>query len=163
MTVDDKVWMIELIRGMRVDHAMLLLYPKVQRRNLFSFRIVPVDHLELQDPSEMTTVTGSVRASYENLNHTKAYLIDNGIVLFLWIGLGVAEAWVQDIFGVNSIAMLDTENVGPRKRKLFVVREKDALEPWMKKFLVEDRSGPNVMSYVDFLCYIHREIRNILS
>ncbi|EYC09050.1 hypothetical protein Y032_0062g3323 [Ancylostoma ceylanicum] len=176
MTVDDKVWMIELIRGMRVDHAMLLLYPK----------IVPVDHLELQDPSEMTTVTGSVRASYENLNHTKAYLIDNGIVLFLWIGLGVAEAWVQDIFGVNSIAMLDTENaqipekdnarsrglrravellqeVGPRKRKLFVVREKDALEPWMKKFLVEDRSGPNVMSYVDFLCYIHREIRNILS
>ncbi|RCN32926.1 Sec23/Sec24 trunk domain protein [Ancylostoma caninum] len=176
MTVDDKVWMIELIRGMRVDHAMLLLYPK----------IVPVDHLELQDPSEMTTVTGSVRASYENLNHTRAYLIDNGIVLFLWIGLGVAEAWVQDIFGVNSIAMLDTENaqipekdnarsrglrravellqeVGPRKRKLFVVREKDALEPWMKKFLVEDRSGPNVMSYVDFLCYIHREIRNILS
>ncbi|VDM70407.1 unnamed protein product [Strongylus vulgaris] len=27
--------------------------------------------------------------------------------------------------------------VGPRKRKLFVVREKDALEPWMKKFFVE--------------------------
>nr|CDJ83047.1 Protein SEC-24.1 [Haemonchus contortus] len=53
--------------------------------------------------------------------------------------------------------------VGPRKRKLFVIREKDALEPWMKKFLVEDRSGPNVMSYVDFLCYIHREIRNILT
>ncbi|ETN83329.1 Sec23/Sec24 trunk domain protein [Necator americanus] len=176
MTVDDKVWMIELIRGMRVDHAMLLLYPK----------IVPVDHLELHDPSELTNVTGSIRASYENLVHSKAYLIDNGIVLFLWIGLGVAEAWVQDIFGVNNVAMLDTENaqipekdnarsrglrravellqeVGPRKRKLFVVREKDALEPWMKKFLVEDRSGPNVMSYVDFLCYIHREIRNILS
>ncbi|KHJ89816.1 Sec23/Sec24 trunk domain protein [Oesophagostomum dentatum] len=55
------------------------------------------------------------------------------------------------------------QEVGPRRRKLFVVREKDALEPWMKKFFVEDRSGPNVMSYVDFLCYIHREIRNILS
>ncbi|WKY05978.1 hypothetical protein Q1695_006296 [Nippostrongylus brasiliensis] len=176
MTVDDKVWMIELIRGMRVDHSMLLLYPK----------IAPVDHLELQDPQEITSITGTVRASYDNLSNTKAYLIDNGIVLFLWIGLGVAEAWIQDIFGVNSVAMLDTENAqipekdnarsrglrravellqetGPRKRKLFVVREKDALEPWMKKFLVEDRSGPNVMSYVDFLCYIHREIRNILA
>ncbi|VDM56296.1 unnamed protein product [Angiostrongylus costaricensis] len=182
MTVDDKVWMIELIRGMRMDHSMLLLYPK----------IVPVDHLELQDPSEMTSVAGSVRASYENLSNTKAYLIDNGIVLFLWIGLSVAAAWVNDIFGVNSVAMLDTENVcihiqvqipekdnarsralrrvvellqevGPRRRKMFVVREKDALEPWMKKFLVEDRSGPNVMSYVDFLCYIHREIRNLLA
>lgn len=176
MTVDDKVWMIELIRGMRIDHTMLLLYPK----------ITPVDHLELQDPSEITAIASTVRASYDNLSNTKAYLIDNGIVLFLWIGLGVAEAWVQDIFGVNNVTMLDTENVqipekdnarsrglrravellqevGPRKRKLFVIREKDALEPWMKKFLVEDRSGPNVMSYVDFLCYIHREIRNILA
>ncbi|KAJ1352234.1 Protein transport protein Sec24C [Parelaphostrongylus tenuis] len=176
MTVDDKVWMIELIRGMRMDHSMLLLYPK----------IVPVDHLEVQDPSEMTSVAGSVRASYENLSSTKAYLVDNGIVLFLWIGLGVAATWVNDVFGVNNVAMLDTENaqipekdnarsrglrraveliqeVGPRKRKLFIVREKDALEPWMKKFLVEDRSGPNVMSYVDFLCYIHREIRNLLA
>ncbi|VDO22276.1 unnamed protein product [Haemonchus placei] len=178
MTVDDKVWMIELIRGMRIDHTMLLLYPK----------IAPVDHLELQDPQEITSIASSVRASYDNLSNTKAYLIDNGIVLFLWIGLGVAESWIQDIFGVNSVAMLDTENVsaqipekdnprsrglrravellqevGPRKRKLFVIREKDALEPWMKKFLVEDRSGPNVMSYVDFLCYIHREIRNILT
>lgn len=34
MTVDDKVWMIELIRGMRIDHTMLLLYPK------FVFRAV---------------------------------------------------------------------------------------------------------------------------
>uniref|UniRef100_A0A0K0DEP8 SECA_MOTOR_DEAD domain-containing protein n=1 Tax=Angiostrongylus cantonensis TaxID=6313 RepID=A0A0K0DEP8_ANGCA len=169
MTVDDKVWMIELIRGMRMDHSMLLLYPKT---------------------------TGSVRNDIKvdlpkfclncYSSEFQAYLIDNGIVLFLWIGLGVAAAWVNDIFGVNSVAMLDTENVqipekdngrsralrrvvellqevGPRRRKLFVVREKDALEPWMKKFLVEDRSGPNVMSYVDFLCYIHREIRNLLA
>ncbi|KJH44857.1 Sec23/Sec24 trunk domain protein [Dictyocaulus viviparus] len=176
MTVDDKVWMIELIRGMRMDHTMLLLYPK----------IVPVDHLELLDPSEITSVVGSIRASYENLSHTKAYLIDNGIVLFLWIGLGINETWMNEIFGVNSVAMLDTENAyipekdntrsrglrrvielvqqtGPRSRKLFIVREKDALEPWMKKFLVEDRTGPNAMSYVDFLCYIHREIRNVLA
>lgn len=46
--------------------------------------------------------------------------------------------------------------------KLFIIRQQDALEAWMKKFLVEDRSSA-MPSYVDFLCNIHREIRTLLS
>lgn len=44
------------------------------------------------------------------------------------------------------------------------------MEAVFKHFLVEDGSGGAVIgdnlsasSYVDFLCYIHREIRNMLS
>lgn len=37
------------------------------------------------------------------------------------------------------------------------------LEPWFRKYLVEDKGADGSPSYVDFLCAIHREIRNILS
>uniref|UniRef100_A0A1I7XDG4 Gelsolin-like domain-containing protein n=1 Tax=Heterorhabditis bacteriophora TaxID=37862 RepID=A0A1I7XDG4_HETBA len=108
----------------------------------------------------MTSLTNAVRGSIEYLDKSKAYFIDNGVLLFLWIGLGVAEAWVQDVFGANSVALLNTENhiipekdnprsrgirramellqrKGLRRRNVFIVREGDSLEPWMKKFLVE--------------------------
>lgn len=50
-----------------------------------------------------------------------------------------------------------------RHHKLFIIKQNDALESWMKKFLVEDRYASNSSSYVEFLCELHREIRKLLS
>lgn len=173
MTVDDKSWMQEQIRGMRVENSLPLIYP----------RVYAVSDLTVQDGETETPPLKQIRASSEYLETNKAYLVDNGQILFVWVGLGVPDEWVRDVFGANSVATIDTEthripekdnarSRGLRKaiaqveagrcRKHFVIREKDPLEPWMKKFLVEDKSG-NSISYVDFLCHIHREIRNILS
>lgn len=38
-------------------------------------------------------------------------MIDTGVCLFIWIGLGVAAAWVQEVFGAQAVTMIDTENV----------------------------------------------------
>lgn len=35
----------------------------------------------------------------------------------------------------RAVQLMEAE--GKRTRKLFIIRERDALEPWMKKFLVE--------------------------
>jgi len=43
--------------------------------------------------------------------------------------------------------------------RLRVVRKGDALEPLFLSSLLEDRS-PTGMSYVEFLCHIHRQIQN---
>ncbi len=43
--------------------------------------------------------------------------------------------------------------------RLRVVRKGDALEPAFLNSLLEDRS-PSGMSYVEFLCHIHRQIQN---
>lgn len=56
---------------------------------------------------------GCVRAAYEYFNNEKAYLMCNGIMMFLWIGLGVSQEWVQDVFNANSVAQLNTESVSP--------------------------------------------------
>jgi protein transport protein SEC24 len=47
--------------------------------------------------------------------------------------------------------------------QLTIVRQRDKLEPWFNHFLVEDKGHSGSASYVDFLCHIHKEIRNLLS
>uniref|UniRef100_A0A8C9CE42 SEC24 homolog C, COPII coat complex component n=1 Tax=Phocoena sinus TaxID=42100 RepID=A0A8C9CE42_PHOSS len=50
-----------------------------------------------------------------------------------------------------------------RYMKLIVVKQEDKLETLFKHFLVEDKSLSGGASYVDFLCHMHKEIRQLLS
>ncbi|EHB17485.1 Protein transport protein Sec24C [Heterocephalus glaber] len=50
-----------------------------------------------------------------------------------------------------------------RYMKLIVVKQEDKLEMLFKNFLVEDKSLSGGESYVDFLCHMHKEIRQLLS
>ena len=43
------------------------------------------------------------RASIERLADNGAYLVENGISLFLYIGLQVDAGWIKDIFDVDSL------------------------------------------------------------
>ncbi|EFO19073.1 Sec23/Sec24 trunk domain-containing protein [Loa loa] len=175
ISVDDRAYLMHLIPSLRTEDALTLLYPTV----------FPISDLILeQQPTEITLPT-CIRASYDNLLPEKAYMIFNGIMMFLWIGLKVPQDWVQDVFNSNSVAHLNVENhVVPerdnarsravryviervnvnrlRHMKLFMIRQQDALEAWMKKFLVEDRTS-SMPSYVEYLCNIHREIRGLLT
>ena len=44
-----------------------------------------------------------------------------------------------------------------------VVKQRDKLENVMRNFLVEDRGMNGSTGYVEFLCHIHKEIRNVSS
>lgn len=44
-----------------------------------------------------------------------------------------------------------------------VVRARDKLESVLRHYLIEDRSGNGASSYVEFLIYLHKEIRALLS
>ncbi|XP_008475135.1 protein transport protein Sec24C isoform X2 [Diaphorina citri] len=107
--------------------------------------------------------------------------------MFLWVGQSVNNQWVESVFGVPSPAHIDPDRPGlpeldnalnrrvhdvidhvrstrPRSMRLTVVRQKDKLEVVLRQFLIEDRGHTELqMSYVDFLCHIHKEIRNQLS
>lgn len=47
--------------------------------------------------------------------------------------------------------------------KVTVVRSRDKLENVLRHYLIEDRSGNGMASYVDYLCHLHKEIRALLS
>lgn len=44
-----------------------------------------------------------------------------------------------------------------------LVRSRDKLENVLRHYLIEDRSGNGMASYVDYLCHLHKEIRALLS
>uniref|UniRef100_A0AC34QJP2 Protein transport protein Sec24C n=1 Tax=Panagrolaimus sp. JU765 TaxID=591449 RepID=A0AC34QJP2_9BILA len=180
MTVDDRTWLMSMVPSMRVDLAIRGLYPLV----------LPLTKLKevLTENSNVSVFNAisPVRASYEFLNPSEVYLIENGMIGFIWIGHNAPQDFCSEIFNVATLQHLDTEthhipvrenpsNVAlhnllaqlnknrPYSLKTFIIKQQDSLESWMKKFLVEDKYATGSASYVDFLCEIHREIRTIIS
>uniref|UniRef100_A0A914Z9F9 Protein transport protein Sec24C n=1 Tax=Panagrolaimus superbus TaxID=310955 RepID=A0A914Z9F9_9BILA len=176
LNVDDRVWLLQLIPSMRTDICMRNLYPQ----------ILPITNLEIAENNSQLIMPTPIRASYDYMNSNEVYFIENGIVGFIWIGLGAPIQFINDVFNAQSIQHLDTEsqvlperdndrnravrklisNVNasrPLRLKIFIIKQQDSLESWMKKFLVEDKYAANTVSYVDFLCQLHRQIRGLLS
>jgi protein transport protein SEC24 len=101
ITVDDRAWMMNLIPSMRVDEAMRLLYPNV----------MPLTSLSLESPDQSIEFPSPVRASMEFLQQTEAYLIENGLLCFIWVGSAVSVEWLQEVFDARGLDRLDTESV----------------------------------------------------
>ena len=45
--------------------------------------------------------------------HLYCYLCiaENGLITYLWIGMNVSTEWVQNVFGVQSVAQIDIDKV----------------------------------------------------
>uniref|UniRef100_A0A1I8ADC1 Gelsolin-like domain-containing protein n=1 Tax=Steinernema glaseri TaxID=37863 RepID=A0A1I8ADC1_9BILA len=102
LTVDDRAWQMQLVESCRVDAALELLYPRIFEMSSMSSAGTNADEF---------TVPTCVRASYENLQSDKAYLIENGLFIFLWVGSTVVQEWITDVFNAPSFTALDSESV----------------------------------------------------
>uniref|UniRef100_A0A5F9DIH8 SEC24 homolog C, COPII coat complex component n=1 Tax=Oryctolagus cuniculus TaxID=9986 RepID=A0A5F9DIH8_RABIT len=162
----------ELVTSIDVAETNVFFYP----------RLLPLT----KSPIESTTEPPAVRASEERLSSGDIYLLENGLNLFLWVGASVQQGVVQSLFSVASFSQITSGlSVLPvldnplskkvrglidslraqrsRYMKLIVVKQEDKLEMLFKHFLVEDKSLSGGASYVDFLCHMHKEIRQLLS
>jgi len=172
ISTDDRSYLMHLVNSMDVTMSNVFFYPR-----LLPFHTLDMDSNDLPN---------AIRCSIERLDDTGIYLLENGLSMFLWIGHSVDPKMIQDIFAVQSAAQVDIDKVkvleldnpvsrrlcemiaklrSERSRylKMTIVRQRDKLEPWFNHFLVEDKGMNSGSSYVDFLCHVHKEIRNILS
>ncbi|XP_043332483.1 protein transport protein Sec24C isoform X2 [Cervus canadensis] len=172
VTTDDRAYVRQLVTSMDVAETNVFFYP----------RLLPLT----KSPIENTTEPPAVRASEERLSNGDIYLLENGLNLFLWVGASVQQGVVQSLFGVSSFSQITSglsvlpvlDNLLSKKvrglidslraqrsryMKLIVVKQEDKLEMLFKHFLVEDKSLSGGASYVDFLCHMHKEIRQLLS
>ncbi|XP_048763723.2 protein transport protein Sec24C-like isoform X2 [Ostrea edulis] len=172
ISTDDRSYLMHKLNAMDVASSQVFFYPS----------LIPMHDLD----SHGDRVPTAVRCSMERLRDNGVYLLENGISMFLWIGHNVEPHWVQQVFSVQSAAQIDIDKCklleldNPvsqklkdminsirsercRYMKLTIVRQRDKLEPWFNHFLVEDKGHSGSASYVDFLCHIHKEIRNLLS
>ncbi|XP_043837573.1 protein transport protein Sec24C isoform X1 [Dromiciops gliroides] len=172
VTTDDRAYVRQLVTSMDVAETNVFFYP----------RLLPLTKVPLESSAEPP----AIRASEERLSKGDVYLLENGLSLFLWVGASVQQGVVQNLFSVPSFSQITSglsvlpvlENpLSKRVRdlidsfraqrsrymKLMVVKQEDKLEMLFKHFLVEDKSLSGGASYVDFLCHMHKEIRQLLS
>lgn len=169
---DERSYLIHLTNSMPVADTNVFFYP----------RLLPLHDLDFDSDA----LPKAIRCSYERLHDTGIYLIENGLMMMMWVGMNANPEWVQSLFGVHSVAQIDIDKTqlqeldnpisrhvrmvikkirSQRNRclKLTIVRQRDKLEPVFQQYLVEDRGASGTSSYVEYLCHIHKEIRQLLS
>lgn len=50
-----------------------------------------------------------MRVSYDRLKDDGIYLLENGLLMFLWIGQNVPQTQIQNLFGSSSIQQMNIE------------------------------------------------------
>ncbi|KAM3591988.1 uncharacterized protein V6R79_010919 [Siganus canaliculatus] len=170
VSLDDRAYLRQLISCMDVAESHVFFYP----------RLLPLSKLE------SGSLPVAVRDSEERLSKGGVYLLETGLHLFLWVGASVQQELLLNIFGTPSFSQIDPNLTSlpvldnpfsqrlreivdsfraerSRYMKLMVVKQEDRTELIFKHFLVEDKSASGGASYVDFLCHMHKEIRQLLS
>ncbi|KAL6475430.1 hypothetical protein MHYP_G00164700 [Metynnis hypsauchen] len=172
VSLDDRAYLRQLVSAMDVAESHVFFYP----------RLLPVHKLDV----ESDTLPVAVRDSEERLSKGGIYLLETGLNLFLWVGANAQQELLQNIFGTPAFSQIDSNMTSlpildnpyskrvreivesfraqrSRYMKLMVVKQEDKLELIFKHFLVEDKNNSGGASYVDFLCHMHKEIRQLLS
>ncbi|XP_054028522.1 protein transport protein Sec24D [Dryobates pubescens] len=169
---DERAHQRQLVLSMGVADTQLLFYPQ----------LLPIHSL---DPKS-DVVPAAIRCSEERLSEGGAFLLANGLTLFLWLGVSAPPELIQGLFNVPSFAHISTEATSlpdldnpvskklksilehlqsqkPYTMKLVIVKQREQPEMLFRQLLVEDKSIYGGASYVDFLCCIHKEICQLLS
>uniref|UniRef100_A0A452U830 SEC24 homolog C, COPII coat complex component n=1 Tax=Ursus maritimus TaxID=29073 RepID=A0A452U830_URSMA len=175
VTTDDRAYVRQLVTSMDVAETNVFFYP----------RLLPLVRLRGSE-GLILSVSDTSEFVFNLLSNGDIYLLENGLNLFLWVGASVQQGVVQSLFSVSSFSQITSGlSVLPvldnplskkvrglidslraqrsRYMKLIVVKQEDKLEMLFKHFLVEDKSLSGGASYVDFLCHMHKEIRQLLS
>uniref|UniRef100_A0A8C7X3I3 SEC24 homolog C, COPII coat complex component n=1 Tax=Oryzias sinensis TaxID=183150 RepID=A0A8C7X3I3_9TELE len=164
VSLDDRAYLRQLISCMDVAETHVFFYP----------RLLPLVRVKL----ESGALPVAVRDSEERLSKGGVYLLETGLHLFLWVGASEKGSFLSECCFVFQTSLPVLENpISQRLReiidsfraqrsrymKLILVKQEDRAELMFKHFLVEDKSASGGASYVDFLCHMHKEIRQLLS
>ncbi|XP_070608180.1 protein transport protein Sec24C isoform X2 [Erythrolamprus reginae] len=172
VTTDDRSYIRQLVSSMDVAETHVFFYP----------RLLPLTKIEYSSDS----LPIAIRNSEERLSKGDIYVLENGLNIFLWVGVNVQQGLIQNLFGVSSFSQINNsmctlpvldnpfskrvrstidlfQAQRSRYMKFIIVKQEDKLDLLFKHFLVEDKSMNGGASYVDFLCHMHKEIRQLLS
>ncbi|CAG8555774.1 1225_t:CDS:10 [Paraglomus occultum] len=175
---DARVHSMRTIKGMGVSECAVLLYPQ-----MLSIHNMPEEAGCPDENGKIIKLPPLIRVSYDRLEAGGAYLLENGQFLYFWLGQQLSSEFLQGVFGVDSIDLVDPRlsalpeldnTISRRVRfimsylqtqrykylQLVIVRNTlDASEIEFNNLLVEDDNN-GAMSYVEYLCYIHRQIQS---
>jgi len=171
---DERVALMTQLGSFSVATTCVFLYP-----SMFALH-------NLAGTDAGTVVDGKVamppcvKLSAEGLEAHGLYLVDNGVMLLLWIGKNVSQQALQDLLNLPSADRLDGAKVNlpalqtdlsqrtcnivgrvrserPTALPLYTIRQGGAAEPKLLSLLVEDRTM-STMSYSEWWNALSRQL-----
>jgi len=166
------VWMTRIM-SLPIDRLLPAVHP----------RFLPVP-LMAQEKREQTVIPERLPITAERLDATGVFILENGFDMYIVVGQAVDPKVLRDLFNVGSMDALDPSNfadmpnldnpVSQRCRQIIaelrrqrrsymhlrLVKKGHMNETMFSSSLVEDRHPATGMSYVEFLCFLHRQIQN---
>jgi len=170
---DERAHFLLLVGSVNPATLISLIYPR-----MYALHQLPKD-CGLKDADGNSRLPPILRLSAESLDTQGVYLLEDGQNLLAWIGRNVSASFVEEVFG--SAEADQQTHIPPnelssrihailkavRKSKhihsaVQLLKQDDAHALSFYNYLAEDK-GHDAMSYVDFLCYVHKQIQTKLS
>ena len=98
MSCDDRSYVMQFVLSMDLPMSVFYFYP----------RLAPIHDV---DPNE-TDIPAPIRCTIEKMSDDGAYILENGIHLFVWLGLSLAPEFTQSVFGAPCSQQIDTDRCG---------------------------------------------------
>jgi protein transport protein SEC24 len=199
-TSDVRSYYMQQLLNMSVDRSKVFLYPR-----MFSLHTMPDNaglplkngeeevEGEMYEGEDQIRMPPLVNLSAENLTSNGAFLLEDGVVMMLWLGKEVSSAFLNSLFGVSglegiNLALLTLEPLenslskrlcaivnairDPSQKsvyqKLYIVRQGDTsnfLESLFHKYLIEDRANfsGGSMTYAEYLNLVNKTSLGVSS
>nr|CDS26853.1 protein transport protein sec24c [Hymenolepis microstoma] len=173
-SIDDRAYLLFLLNSMSPKETNNFVYP----------RVFPLH--EINPETAESKLPTPIRCSYERLDPAGVYFVQNGVHAFIWCGLQVNPVFIQQVFGVTDVHVLEPEKAtlneldNPLSKciyqlvnsvisqfthvpRLRVIRQNDLPETWIRRMMCEDRDDNGNATYVEYLCHVHKEVRSLLK
>lgn len=98
MTCDDRSYVMQFVSIMNLPMSVSYFYPR-----LISIHDVDANGKDM--PAQ-------IRTTFDKMTEDGAYILENGIHMFVWLGLGLAPEFTQQVFGAPSTHQIDTDRCG---------------------------------------------------
>jgi protein transport protein SEC24 len=171
ITADDRAFYMALFNSAGPAITTPLIYPRLYALHKIG------DEYGIPDTEGRIVLPTPLRLTTDGLDADGAYLVENGVDMFLWLGRNTSPVLINELqsalihnhpvggFGERVLTMYTAIRQQRCKgAELRIVRSRDLLENKLFAMLVEDRSASGEQnSYVDFLCTVHKHIQNKLA
>lgn len=172
--LDDRVFAMLQLKYQPLAYSMLMIHPALYRIDDLT------DEGDLNINDRTIPQPRLLQLSVEKLSREAAFLMDAGMVMYLWIGRNCNPNFLSQVLGVPNYATvpenmyllpeLDTAEsqrtrafIGwlkeqrPFSPSLHVIRDESQLKPSFMQNMIEDRTE-SALSYYEFLLHLQQQI-----
>jgi len=171
--LDEKAYLLLQISSMGISTSSSFSYPR-----LYALHTLQGD-IGMRDAQGNVKMPTPLRLSGDQLSPEGAFLIEDGLRCYMFLGKLISPQFVMQVFGLPSLEGVDTAGlplphldsdismrinniIGVLRNKpfiypqVYIAKEGEQRSAGFINLLVEDRTNPQSLSYADYLCHVHR-------